>query len=105
MCAFKAGLWSANKIAGEEEAHHTGDSTTADKFWLFEVWSYFKYWGLNSFTIYVYVFGTTYFFTAHLSLNQQSTRDILGAAAEEELRKGNTVPNELLVNIIVEAIR
>nr|XP_046243810.1 sperm flagellar protein 2 isoform X8 [Scatophagus argus] len=34
-----------------------------------------------------------------------STRAMQGAAAEEELRKGNAIPNELLVDIIVEAIR
>ncbi|XP_070760798.1 sperm flagellar protein 2 [Enoplosus armatus] len=34
-----------------------------------------------------------------------STRAMLGAAAEKELRKGNAIPNELLVDIIVEAIR
>lgn len=34
-----------------------------------------------------------------------STRAMQGAAAEKELRKGNAIPNELLVDIIVEAIR
>ncbi|XP_071339395.1 sperm flagellar protein 2 [Trachinotus anak] len=34
-----------------------------------------------------------------------STWALLGAAAEKELRKGNAIPNELLVNIVVEAIR
>ncbi|XP_044053847.1 sperm flagellar protein 2 isoform X2 [Siniperca chuatsi] len=34
-----------------------------------------------------------------------STRAIQGAAADKELRKGNAIPNELLVDIIVEAIR
>ncbi|XP_074526408.1 sperm flagellar protein 2 isoform X2 [Halichoeres trimaculatus] len=34
-----------------------------------------------------------------------STRAMLGAAAEQEQKKGNVIPNELLVNIIVEAIR
>ncbi|XP_068559691.1 sperm flagellar protein 2 isoform X2 [Cebidichthys violaceus] len=34
-----------------------------------------------------------------------STRAMQGAAAEKELRKGNAVPNELLVDVIVEAIR
>ncbi|XP_034728689.1 sperm flagellar protein 2 isoform X2 [Etheostoma cragini] len=34
-----------------------------------------------------------------------STRALQGAAAEKELRKGNAIPNELLVDIIVEAIR
>ncbi|XP_040898495.1 sperm flagellar protein 2 [Toxotes jaculatrix] len=34
-----------------------------------------------------------------------STRAMQGAAAEKELRKGNPIPNELLVDIIVEAIR
>lgn len=33
-----------------------------------------------------------------------SKRAIQGAAVEKELRKGNTIPNELLVDIIVEAI-
>lgn len=45
------------------------------------------------------------FFPAHVSLTQLSTRAMQGAAAEKELRKGNTIPNELLVDIIVEAIR
>ncbi|XP_062240685.1 sperm flagellar protein 2 [Platichthys flesus] len=34
-----------------------------------------------------------------------STRAMQGAAAEKELRNGNPIPNELLVDIIVEAIR
>ncbi|XP_032371507.1 sperm flagellar protein 2 isoform X2 [Etheostoma spectabile] len=34
-----------------------------------------------------------------------STRALQGAAAEKELRKGNAIPNELLVDIMVEAIR
>ncbi|XP_033476469.2 sperm flagellar protein 2 [Epinephelus lanceolatus] len=34
-----------------------------------------------------------------------STQALQGAAAEKELRKGNAIPNELLVEIIVEAIR
>ncbi|XP_049907303.1 sperm flagellar protein 2 isoform X2 [Epinephelus moara] len=34
-----------------------------------------------------------------------STQGLQGAAAEKELRKGNAIPNELLVEIIVEAIR
>ncbi|XP_050931257.1 sperm flagellar protein 2 [Lates calcarifer] len=34
-----------------------------------------------------------------------STRAMQGAAAEKELSKGNTIPNELLVDIVVEAIR
>ncbi|KAI3372718.1 hypothetical protein L3Q82_023179 [Scortum barcoo] len=34
-----------------------------------------------------------------------STHAMLGAAAEKELKKGNAIPNELLVDIIVEAIR
>lgn len=36
---------------------------------------------------------------------QLSTRAMHGAAAEKELRKGNAIPNELLVDIVVEAIR
>uniref|UniRef100_A0A4W6C6C9 Sperm flagellar 2 n=1 Tax=Lates calcarifer TaxID=8187 RepID=A0A4W6C6C9_LATCA len=39
------------------------------------------------------------------SLIQLSTRAMQGAAAEKELSKGNTIPNELLVDIVVEAIR
>ncbi|XP_023257460.1 sperm flagellar protein 2-like [Seriola lalandi dorsalis] len=34
-----------------------------------------------------------------------STRAMLGAAAEKDLREGNAIPNEVLVDIIVEAIR
>ncbi|XP_019954652.1 sperm flagellar protein 2 isoform X2 [Paralichthys olivaceus] len=34
-----------------------------------------------------------------------STRAVQGAAAEKELRRGNPIPNELLVDIIVEAIK
>ncbi|XP_026198060.1 sperm flagellar protein 2 isoform X2 [Anabas testudineus] len=34
-----------------------------------------------------------------------STRAMQGAAVEEQLRKGNTIPNELLMDIIVDAIR
>ncbi|KAM7019131.1 sperm flagellar protein 2 [Tautogolabrus adspersus] len=34
-----------------------------------------------------------------------STHAVQGAAAKEELSKGNAIPNELLVNIITEAIR
>ncbi|XP_074493462.1 sperm flagellar protein 2 isoform X1 [Sebastes fasciatus] len=34
-----------------------------------------------------------------------SMRAMQGAAAEKELRKGNAIPNELLVDIVVEAIR
>ncbi|XP_019120013.2 sperm flagellar protein 2 [Larimichthys crocea] len=34
-----------------------------------------------------------------------STRAMQGAAVEKEIRKGNIIPNELLVDIIVEAIR
>nr|XP_040051942.1 sperm flagellar protein 2 isoform X2 [Gasterosteus aculeatus aculeatus] len=34
-----------------------------------------------------------------------STRAMQGAAAEKELKEGNTIPNELLVDIVVEAIR
>ncbi|XP_041793355.1 sperm flagellar protein 2 [Chelmon rostratus] len=34
-----------------------------------------------------------------------STRAMQGKAAEKELRKGNAIPNELFVDIIVEAIR
>ncbi|XP_059193847.1 sperm flagellar protein 2 isoform X2 [Centropristis striata] len=34
-----------------------------------------------------------------------STRAMQGSAAEKELRKGNAIPNELLMDIIVEAIR
>ncbi|XP_068594487.1 sperm flagellar protein 2 [Brachionichthys hirsutus] len=34
-----------------------------------------------------------------------SARAMLGATVEKELRRGNAVPNELLVNIIAEAIR
>uniref|UniRef100_A0A3P8PNK1 Calponin-homology (CH) domain-containing protein n=1 Tax=Astatotilapia calliptera TaxID=8154 RepID=A0A3P8PNK1_ASTCA len=36
--------------------------------------------------------------------NATVSRAIQGAAVEKELRKGNTIPNELLVDIIVEAI-
>ncbi|KAL6113966.1 spef2 [Pungitius sinensis] len=34
-----------------------------------------------------------------------STRAMQGAAAEKELKEGNTIPNKLLVDIVVEAIR
>ncbi|XP_034548605.1 sperm flagellar protein 2 isoform X2 [Notolabrus celidotus] len=34
-----------------------------------------------------------------------STQAMLGAAAEKELKKGSTIPDELLLDIIVEAIR
>lgn len=44
-------------------------------------------------------------FPTRMSLTQLSTRALQGAAAEKELRKGNTISNELLVDIIVEAIR
>uniref|UniRef100_A0A8D2ZVW4 Calponin-homology (CH) domain-containing protein n=1 Tax=Scophthalmus maximus TaxID=52904 RepID=A0A8D2ZVW4_SCOMX len=40
-----------------------------------------------------------------LSLIQLSTRAMQGATAEKELRNGNAIPNELLVDIIVNAIR
>lgn len=36
---------------------------------------------------------------------QPSTRAMQGAATEKELKEGNTIPNELLVDIVVEAIR
>ncbi|KAK9523304.1 hypothetical protein VZT92_019705 [Zoarces viviparus] len=39
------------------------------------------------------------------SIVRLSTRAMQGAAAEEELRKGNAISNELLVDIMVEAIR
>ncbi|KAM6943903.1 sperm flagellar protein 2 [Lycodopsis pacificus] len=39
------------------------------------------------------------------SIVRLSTRAMQGAAAEKELRKGNAIPNELLVDIMVEAIR
>lgn len=38
-------------------------------------------------------------------LFQLSARAIHGAAVEKELRKGLAIPNELLVDVIVEAIR
>uniref|UniRef100_A0A3Q2V1T2 Sperm flagellar 2 n=1 Tax=Haplochromis burtoni TaxID=8153 RepID=A0A3Q2V1T2_HAPBU len=41
---------------------------------------------------------------AHKNGEKLSKRAIQGAAVEKELRKGNTIPNELLVDIIVEAI-
>ncbi|XP_047246702.1 sperm flagellar protein 2 isoform X3 [Girardinichthys multiradiatus] len=37
-------------------------------------------------------------------IKRLSTRAMLGAAAEKELRKGNVVPNEMIVDILVEAI-
>ncbi|KAF7660826.1 hypothetical protein LDENG_00274520 [Lucifuga dentata] len=37
--------------------------------------------------------------------SKPSIRAVQGAAVEKELRKGQTVPNELIVDIIVEAIR
>uniref|UniRef100_A0A3B5AP37 Sperm flagellar 2 n=1 Tax=Stegastes partitus TaxID=144197 RepID=A0A3B5AP37_9TELE len=39
-----------------------------------------------------------------LCLQNLSTRAVQGAAAENELRKGKPLPNELLVDIVVEAI-
>lgn len=38
-------------------------------------------------------------------LSQLSIRALLGGAAAEELSKGNVIPDELLVDIVVEAIR
>ncbi|XP_076011080.1 sperm flagellar protein 2-like [Genypterus blacodes] len=36
--------------------------------------------------------------------NEGSTKAMLGAAVDKELRSGNVIPNELLVDIVVEAI-
>uniref|UniRef100_A0AAQ4S441 Calponin-homology (CH) domain-containing protein n=1 Tax=Gasterosteus aculeatus aculeatus TaxID=481459 RepID=A0AAQ4S441_GASAC len=44
-------------------------------------------------------------FTCLYVFMQPSTRAMQGAAAEKELKEGNTIPNELLVDIVVEAIR
>lgn len=49
--------------------------------------------------------NTSLFSCLHVSLIQLSNRAMLGAGAEKELRKGNAIPNELLVDIVVEAIR
>lgn len=38
-------------------------------------------------------------------LEQLSTRAMQGAAADKELREGNPIPYDLVVDIIVEAIR
>lgn len=40
-----------------------------------------------------------------MSLTQLATWGQHGAVIEEELKKGNAIPNELLMDIIVEAIR
>ncbi|TKS78280.1 Sperm flagellar protein 2 [Collichthys lucidus] len=42
---------------------------------------------------------------AYQNEDKLSTRAMQGAAVEKEIRKGNRIPNELLVDIIVEAIR
>uniref|UniRef100_A0A7N6BY34 Calponin-homology (CH) domain-containing protein n=1 Tax=Anabas testudineus TaxID=64144 RepID=A0A7N6BY34_ANATE len=42
---------------------------------------------------------------AYQNGEELSTRAMQGAAVEEQLRKGNTIPNELLMDIIVDAIR
>ena len=41
----------------------------------------------------------------HVPLSQLSIRAMQGGAAENELRNGSAIPDELVVNIIVEAIR
>lgn len=41
----------------------------------------------------------------NVSIVKLSTRAKQGAAVEEQLRKGETISNELLLDIIVEAIR
>uniref|UniRef100_UPI0037E8F8BE sperm flagellar protein 2 n=1 Tax=Semicossyphus pulcher TaxID=241346 RepID=UPI0037E8F8BE len=43
--------------------------------------------------------------SAYKNGEKLSTRAMQGAAAEKELRKGNVIPNELLVDIIIEAVR
>lgn len=46
-----------------------------------------------------------YSFPSHVSLTQLSTRALQGRAAEKQLKNGIAISNELLVDIIVEAIR
>ena len=48
--------------------------------------------------------NTSVFTFFHVSLIQLS-HAMHGAAAEKEMRKGNAIPNELLVDIMVDAIR
>uniref|UniRef100_A0A3Q3FE34 Sperm flagellar 2 n=1 Tax=Labrus bergylta TaxID=56723 RepID=A0A3Q3FE34_9LABR len=47
----------------------------------------------------------TLFLLSCVTFSQLSTHAVHGAAAKEELSKGNAIPNELLVDIIAEAIR
>uniref|UniRef100_A0A3B3CI04 Sperm flagellar 2 n=1 Tax=Oryzias melastigma TaxID=30732 RepID=A0A3B3CI04_ORYME len=44
-------------------------------------------------------------FLFFFALNQPSPRALLGAAVDKELKKGNAIPNELLVEIMTQAIR